>query len=822
VPTGFSEGGTTVDWSKGYPQVTFTPPSLTTENISLLGLISEVNISLPNLLVNPKNGQPYIPDFSKDLGLNMLAYDPIFDSGQFQILAMADMNPSVPDTPDVWEAILRDEIMGQDPTPEVISSAESTALSAPTLIGTGAANNWDSKDRWETGAQNDNDNPTTVYNGADFLTLDTMINSLGLNPSLEAVQPGAYIVPDPQNPSLNDLEVYGSNSADTITLTHESGNGVQVVLNGTTLGTYNPTGNIDVQAFGGDDQIAIQGDLGLPTTVSGGDGDDTITLSDGAGPGLTIDGGTGTNTLIGDNVATTWTINGPGSGSLSTGATFSNIQNLTGGTAADTFVFSGAGALSGNIEGGGGGDTLDFSLAPSQAVALTGPGAIEGYDGTSQGSETLGGTFSDIDTILGSLSQPASSLTGLDSDATWTIIAPTSQSPTAATSQYTRSSDGLTLNLGQFGVLNGGAGVDTFDIRSTGSALQVNGSAGNDAFIVSSTAGVDNFGDLSGIGGELTIDAGSGDANSLIIRNFNGVENPDVTVTASMITGFAPSPIVYAATGGSFGGATGGIDLIGSNTGADTFNIQSTLAGSQTRIESLGGDNTFNMGSAAPAFFGNVLDGIQGALTIVGSDAGSDALYVSDIASTASKTGVLTNSTINGLGMGPQGITYSGVSSVSVTLGGGSNNQFNIQSTAAGVDTFVGGFFGNETFYVGSNANNLPTNGSVLDSIQGPLTVSGDPADTMNIDDTGSSVSKTGTLTATTFTGMGMGPQGITYSGLKFLNIFVGTGGDTLNIQSTAAGTTTTFDQGLRITIGYSGNLGGLYVFVLYSIAGLE
>jgi len=92
----------------------------------------------------------------------------------------------------------------------------------------------------------------------------------------------------------------------------------------------------------------------------------------------------------------------------------------------------------------------------------------------------------------------------------------------------------------------------------------------------------------------------------------------------------------------------------------------------------------------------------------------------------------------------------------------------------------------------------------------------------MNIDDTGSSVSKTGTLTATTFTGMGMGPQGITYSGLKFLNIFVGTGGDTLNIQSTAAGTTTTFDQGLRITIGYSGNLGGLYVFVLYSIAGLE
>ena len=36
----------------------------------------------------------------------------------------------------------------------------------------------------------------------------------------------------------------------------------------------------------------------------------------------------------------------------------------------------------------------------------------------------------------------------------------------------------------------------------------------------------------------------------------------------------------------------------------------------------------------------------------------------------------------------------------------------------------------------------------------------------MNVNDTGSTVAKTGTLTATTLTGLNMGPSGITYSGL--------------------------------------------------------
>ena len=49
----------------------------------------------------------------------------------------------------------------------------------------------------------------------------------------------------------------------------------------------------------------------------------------------------------------------------------------------------------------------------------------------------------------------------------------------------------------------------------------------------------------------------------------------------------------------------------------------------------------------------------------------------------------------------------------------------------------------------------------------------------MNVDDTGSTIAKTGTLTATTLTGLNMGPSGIAYSGLANLNIGLGSGGNT-------------------------------------------
>jgi len=86
--------------------------------------------------------------------------------------------------------------------------------------------------------------------------------------------------------------------------------------------------------------------------------------------------------------------------------------------------------------------------------------------------------------------------------------------------------------------------------------------------------------------------------------------------------------------------------------------------------------------------------------------------------------------------------------------------------------------------------------GGIVDHIQGAVTITGNTFDVMNVDDTGSTAAKIGTLTSTALTGLNMVAAGITYGGLKTLNINLGSGGNTFLIQSTAVPTTTNLNSG--------------------------
>ena len=102
-----------------------------------------------------------------------------------------------------------------------------------------------------------------------------------------------------------------------------------------------------------------------------------------------------------------------------------------------------------------------------------------------------------------------------------------------------------------------------------------------------------------------------------------------------------------------------------------------------------------------------------------------------------------------------------------------------------------------------------------MDNIKGPLTIQGFGNDTMTVVDTGSVTPRSGNLTATSLTGLNMGPAGITYSGLSGLNISLGYGGmtgNTFNI-AVAAGTnlpaTTTIHGGSEISDSLTASWGG-------------
>jgi hypothetical protein len=119
--------------------------------------------------------------------------------------------------------------------------------------------------------------------------------------------------------------------------------------------------------------------------LRGGTANDYFTfMTDGSISGLT-DGGGGSNTLQGPNLTDAWLITGPNAGSMSTVgaaanvAAFASIQNLVGGSGADTFNVFTQGSLAGHIDGGANGSlsylvytgdiVVDLPLGVATAIA---------------------------------------------------------------------------------------------------------------------------------------------------------------------------------------------------------------------------------------------------------------------------------------------------------------------------------------------------------------------------------------------------------------------------------------------------------------------
>ncbi|MEB3336632.1 MAG: filamentous hemagglutinin N-terminal domain-containing protein, partial [Leptolyngbyaceae bacterium] len=168
----------------------------------------------------------------------------------------------------------------------------------------------------------------------------------------------------------------------------------------------------------------------------------------------------GGSTLIGANQTTTWTITGSNAGNLSgfnSTLGFSNIGNLMGGTANDTFAFSSTGSVTGILDGGAGTDTLDYAATSSPvtvnltANTATATGGINGIEGAIASSSSAN-----------------------------TLIAPTSNTTFNLTGANTGNLNG-NFTFSNFQNLTGGIGNDTFAFSSTGSVTGIlDGGAGTD------------------------------------------------------------------------------------------------------------------------------------------------------------------------------------------------------------------------------------------------------------------------------------------------------------------------------------------------------
>jgi hypothetical protein len=95
-------------------------------------------------------------------------------------------------------------------------------------------------------------------------------------------------------------------------------------------------------------------------TLNGGGGNVFTDAGTAGSNRIVLNGGAGANTLVGANATTAWSLSGLDSGRVGS-ISFTGVQNLLGGSGADTFAFGPGGGLSGTIDGGGGVNTLDYS-----------------------------------------------------------------------------------------------------------------------------------------------------------------------------------------------------------------------------------------------------------------------------------------------------------------------------------------------------------------------------------------------------------------------------------------------------------------------------
>src|SRR5262249_25024512 len=151
---------------------------------------------------------------------------------------------------------------------------------------------------------------------------------------------GAYEVPSAVTAAVNNgvLQVAGTAGADSVTLRLHPGDATKTnVLSGAAvLNTFDNSTftQISVALVGGNDTLTIDASNGSPVPSGG----------------ISYDGGTGTNPLVGPDATNTWTVTAGNAGNLNSTTTFSNVQNLTGGSSADSFVLNNTFGVSGVVD----------------------------------------------------------------------------------------------------------------------------------------------------------------------------------------------------------------------------------------------------------------------------------------------------------------------------------------------------------------------------------------------------------------------------------------------------------------------------------------
>ena len=233
---------------------------------------------------------------------------------------------------------------------------------------------------------------------------------------------------------------------------------------------------------------------------------------------------------------------------------------------------------------------------------------------------------------------------------------------------------------------------------SSNTAINITSSGGSNAHSVNlGFSGLSS--PASALLGSIRDDIG-GSNSTLVVNDLNNSADSSYTIDSGTISEtIASSTVLNVTYVNAVSGIGGGITVEG-GSGNSTYSVVSTLAGQPIALVAGAGVNSFNVASTAASGTVSingavgtnsvVLGGVanvgaqqlQGAITLTGSV----ALTVNDSADTTATTAVLSGTQLTGLA--PITIDFTGATLTSLTIDGGSaGNTFTVSGTPADITT---------------------------------------------------------------------------------------------------------------------------------------
>ena len=451
------------------------------------------------------------------------------------------------------------------------------------------------------------------------------------------------------------------------------------------------------------------------------------------------DGVNGDSTIIGENDINSWLIDGDNSGTVD-GLTFTNFNNLTGGTGTDTFTFTNSGTIDGLIDGNGnsgvGVEKIDLT-----AMSTTVTVQLNSASNLNNNNILEIANIEQVDANAG-LNNELGAITGTN---LWQI-----------NGVYSGSVNGVDFN--GFAILTGGSGQDTLvnnqgiDINWTMTGLE-SGSYEDTNTLTSDLISFSNFNAITGgSGSNDVLLSSSTEANNIwnISADFTGDLNSSLSFTninefngnTTSDTFYIADAVVNAVIDGGAGSGVDNVELIaeaGTDLNTNIWNVTGAGGGTVkggilfSSIENLvGNDGVDQFVLATDQFAGNMsggagIDSLTGNLgdnswTIDSDDGGSVSADTTPFISATydAVENLIGNS-------GNDAFTVSATGNLSGTIDGGSGiDTLDLSAKTNSITVKLGAVSTTPTVLEYFNSDNLetvtaptPVNGSVSNTVIG-------------------------------------------------------------------------------------------------------